>query len=222
MCLPALHPTRLGDLYYGVFQQAGLTTAAVAGTCPIVGVGGHFLCEWAVSVRKGGGAAGGSAGAQPSSLRRPVPCTRSPGGGVGFLSSLHGMACDQLLSLTMVDARGDVLVANPTTHSDLFKASCGGGGGNFGIVTSFTVKLVQVCGVVCGAVRCGAVRCGAVRWGAEVRRPFASRLSTSLSLLLQERCSASFLQSSHPAPVRVGDPQLKACTNPSPCRCRRC
>ena len=166
MCLPALHPTRLGDLYYGVFQQAGLTTAAVAGTCPIVGVGGHFLGEWAVSVRKGGGAAGGSAGAQPSSLRRPVPCTRSPGGGVGFLSSLHGMACDQLLSLTMVDARGDVLVANPTTHSDLFKASCGGGGGNFGIVTSFTVKLVQVCGVVWCAVRCGAVRCGAVRCGA--------------------------------------------------------
>ena len=36
---------RLGDLYYSVWRQAGDTTAAVAGTCPIVGVGGHILGE---------------------------------------------------------------------------------------------------------------------------------------------------------------------------------
>ena len=54
------------------------------------------------------------------------------------------MACDSLLSLTMVDATGTVITASASLHPDLFKASCGGGGGNFGIVTSFTLRLVQV------------------------------------------------------------------------------
>lgn len=48
---------------------------------------------------------------------------------------LHGAACDQLVSLTMVDARGNLVYADKRRNSDLFAASCGGGGGNFGVVT---------------------------------------------------------------------------------------
>lgn len=44
----------------------------------------------------------------------------------------------------MVDYKGDLLVANATTNSDLFWATCGGGGGNFGIVTKVTVKIAPI------------------------------------------------------------------------------
>ena len=81
---------------------------------------------------------------RPLSPVPPPPRAPYAGGGLGFLSSLHGMACDQLLALEMVDATGAVITASASSHPDLFKASCGGGGGNFGIVTSFTLRLVQV------------------------------------------------------------------------------
>jgi len=38
------------------------------------------------------------------------------------------MACDQLVSLNMVDYQGNVLVASNTSNTDLLWASCGGGG----------------------------------------------------------------------------------------------
>ena len=54
---------------------------------------------------------------------------------MGWLSLQHGMACDQLVSLRMVTAGGKAVVAHKKRNPDLFAASCGGGGGNFGIVT---------------------------------------------------------------------------------------
>lgn len=67
------------------------------------------------------------------------------GGGIGFLNRMHGLACDQVLSITMANYKGDIITATPTNdHKDLFWASCGGGGGNFGIVTSFLMKTVPV------------------------------------------------------------------------------
>lgn len=67
------------------------------------------------------------------------------GGGMGMLSRLFGLTCDNLLELEIVIAGGQdgakIIQANRQNNNDLFWASCGGGGGNFGIVTSLTFKL---------------------------------------------------------------------------------
>jgi hypothetical protein len=58
---------------------------------------------------------------------------------------MYGLACDQLTSLTMVNYKGEIIKATPSGDAkDLFWASCGGGGGNFGIVTEFTLNTVPV------------------------------------------------------------------------------
>ncbi|SEU08633.1 FAD-binding oxidoreductase [Stigmatella erecta] len=70
------------------------------------------------------------------------------GGGIGMLTRAFGLAIDRVLSIQMVTATGDVVEANATTHADLFWALRGGGGGNFGIVTAFTLQLAPVSQVV--------------------------------------------------------------------------
>lgn len=62
------------------------------------------------------------------------------GGGHSILSRPWGLTLDNLLELEMVDANGRVLYANADNNSDLFWASRGGGGGNFGICTSFRFR----------------------------------------------------------------------------------
>jgi len=100
---------RLGDVYFEVNKQSKGKYAVVGGTCPAVGVGGHFL-----------------------------------GGGTGMLSRMSGLACDQIKSLIMIDYKGDYIVADENQNSELFWASCGGGGGNFGIVTEYTIKTTNI------------------------------------------------------------------------------
>lgn len=85
--------TTLGELYYEIWKQSNGKYAVVGGTCPAVGVGGHFL-----------------------------------GGGIGFLNRMFGLACDQVLSLTMINYQGETIQASPSRNQDLFWASCGGGG----------------------------------------------------------------------------------------------
>jgi FAD/FMN-containing dehydrogenase len=60
------------------------------------------------------------------------------GGGIGVLGRHYGLACDNVTSLQLVTADGSLLTCDASTNEDLFWASRGGGGGNFGIVTSFT------------------------------------------------------------------------------------
>lgn len=69
------------------------------------------------------------------------------GGGIGFLSRQHGLTCDNLLAIDLVDANGDHLRASELDSPDLFWALRGGGGGNFGIVTAFTFRVHQIANV---------------------------------------------------------------------------
>jgi FAD/FMN-containing dehydrogenase len=63
------------------------------------------------------------------------------GGGVGFAGRKLGLTSDNLLAASLVTAHGRLLACDLTEHSDLFWACRGGGGGNFGIVTSFQFRI---------------------------------------------------------------------------------
>ncbi|KAI1649061.1 FAD-binding domain-containing protein [Daldinia loculata] len=62
------------------------------------------------------------------------------GGGHSPLSSLYGMAADQVLSMELVTADGRFVTASETSNPDLFWALRGGGGSTYGVVTSMVIK----------------------------------------------------------------------------------
>ena len=61
-------------------------------------------------------------------------------GGMALIRRKWGLACDNLISVEVVTANGEVVVASEREHPDLFWA-LRGGGGNFGVVTSFEFQL---------------------------------------------------------------------------------
>lgn len=71
------------------------------------------------------------------------------GGGLGYLMGKHGAVCDNLLSVEMVMADGEMLTANMDQNSDLFWA-VRGAGANFGVVTSFRYRLHPLGQVLAG------------------------------------------------------------------------
>ena len=60
------------------------------------------------------------------------------GGGVGVVSRAYGLTSDNVQSLQIVTADGQVRTCDASSNPDLYWACRGGGGGNFGVVTSFT------------------------------------------------------------------------------------
>jgi len=73
------------------------------------------------------------------------------GGGLGWLMAKYGLASDNLLAVELVTATGDVLTVDADSHPDLFWA-LRGGGGNFGVATSFTYRLHPVRTVIGGLI----------------------------------------------------------------------
>jgi FAD/FMN-containing dehydrogenase len=73
------------------------------------------------------------------------------GGGIGWLNGKHGLACDNVLSMDVVTADGQMRTVNASEQQDLFWAMRGGGG-NFGVVTSFTYRVHPVRTVLAGVI----------------------------------------------------------------------
>ncbi|HZK55322.1 MAG TPA: FAD-binding oxidoreductase [Desulfosporosinus sp.] len=65
----------------------------------------------------------------------------STGGGITVVQRTTGVISDNILAATVVDANGEILCVSETENPDLLWAIRGGGGGNFGIITSYTFKV---------------------------------------------------------------------------------
>jgi FAD/FMN-containing dehydrogenase len=104
------------------------------------------------TVRAGGGATWAmvDAATQPYGLATPGGVVSDTGiagltlgGGLGWLRNKYGLSCDNLLAAEVVTADGRLVQASQSENPDLFWA-IRGGGGNFGIVTTFTYQLHPV------------------------------------------------------------------------------
>jgi FAD/FMN-containing dehydrogenase len=104
------------------------------------------------------------------------------GGGIGWLNGKHGLACDNVLSADIVTSDGRLLTVSPDENVDLYWA-IRGGGGNFGVVTSFTYRLHPVGPILAGRLSYPAERTKeALQFYPEFAASCPDELSMSASL----------------------------------------
>ncbi|KAG0203205.1 hypothetical protein BGX28_004438 [Mortierella sp. GBA30] len=65
------------------------------------------------------------------------------GGGFGLLARKYGLLIDRIVEMELVTANGDLVTVSANQNPDLFFALRGAGGGSYGVVTSFTVRLIK-------------------------------------------------------------------------------
>jgi hypothetical protein len=108
------------------------------------------------------------------------------GGGIGYLARRFGLTVDNLLEADVVLADGSFVTASSTSHSDLFWA-LRGGGGNFGVVTSFTFRchdIGEAGTIIGGPVLYDIADTGDVmRWYRELLPSLPEELSGWIALL---------------------------------------
>jgi FAD/FMN-containing dehydrogenase len=112
------------------------------------------------------------------------------GGGFGYLTRRHGWTCDTLASMEVVTADATVLRVSANDNADLFWA-LRGGGGNFGIVTSFEYHLFPVGPDVLG---------GAIAWRGEDARSVLETYRALGAVAPRELTSVAVLRIAPPAP----------------------
>ncbi|TID15255.1 FAD-binding domain-containing protein [Venturia nashicola] len=65
------------------------------------------------------------------------------GGGHGLLSAKYGLAADNVLEITLVNANGEAIIANECQNSEYFWAMRGGGGSTYGVAMSYTLQGIR-------------------------------------------------------------------------------
>ena len=104
------------------------------------------------------------------------------GGGIGWLMGKYGLTIDSLLSVDLVTADGQRLSAKAAEHPDLFWG-VRGGGGNFGVATSFEFQLHRVDAVLAGKILYPLARAGEVlRFYREYTATAPDELTTYVTL----------------------------------------
>jgi FAD/FMN-containing dehydrogenase len=104
------------------------------------------------------------------------------GGGFGMTSRRFGLTCDNVTRMDLVTANGELVTASQEKNPDLFWALRGGGGGNFGIVTSVHIRVFPVETVAffrfewCWADFLSVVSCW-MEWNSRADRGITSLLS---------------------------------------------
>jgi FAD/FMN-containing dehydrogenase len=120
-----------------IIDVGNFRMGAVSGTTAVVGAGARLIDFYNGLAAEGRAVPGGSC---PTVGIAGL----TMGGGIGVTARAYGLTCDNLESVNIVLASGQAVTAtaDPTQYSDLFWALRGGGGGNFGVVTSFTFTTV--------------------------------------------------------------------------------
>jgi FAD binding domain/Berberine and berberine like len=104
------------------------------------------------------------------------------GGGLGWLNGRYGLACDNLISADVATADGQLLRASAQENDDLFWG-IRGGGGNFGVVTSFEYQLHPVDEVLAGGLSYPlSMAPGVLRFYDDFVKAAPDELSTAASL----------------------------------------
>lgn len=140
----AVAPRSGGHSYGGYSTSAGVVidvgpmkSISVDGDRAIVGAGARLLDVYDQLIARGVAIPAGSC---PSVGIAGL----TQGGGIGVVDRAFGLTCDNLLSAEVVTADGRVRNCDAIREPELFWAIRGGGGGNFGVATSFTFATHQV------------------------------------------------------------------------------